>query len=240
MTIQTTSQNLRPASDVSGNGVYERVKARIIANTIPAGRRILVEPLADQFFVSSTPVREALIRLSAERVINDVPKAGFFAKEITENEIEGLFALQQLVLDWTLSVMEDDARGSDARENQSHALGILKPPDLLDRLDQTKSISPRTAVAIIDALFGHISRQSGNGDVIHMVGNINDRTHFVRQHYFEVFDDAQETLVQLCRAYHGQNFAILREDLRAHFHDMMDRLPGLLKIVRGHLLRTSA
>lgn len=221
--------------EIAGNGVYERVKARIIAHEYAPGKRIQVEPLADQFFVSSTPVREALIRLSAERVINDVPKAGFFIKEISAAEIEGLYALQQLLLDWCLSTIGNDCRGNDNRTP-----GILKPPHIFDETGHGKEISSDAAIRIMNELFTHISRQSGNADVIGLIGNINDRTHYIRTKYFEIFEDAGCQLLQLCETYYQKDFDQLRDDLRTYFHDKMDRLPDLLRLLRGAALRTSA
>ncbi len=222
-------------TEIAGNGVYERVKARIIAHEYAPGKRIQVEPLADQCFVSSTPVREALIRLAAEHVINDVPKAGFFIKEISASEIEGLYALQQLLLDWSLSTIGNDCRGNDNR-----APGILKPPDLLGETDQTTEISAVAAIRIMDNLFVHIARQSGNTDVISQIANINDRTHYIRQKYFEMFEDTKGAIAKLCGTYHEKQFDRLRDDLRNYFHDKMDRLPDLLRLLRGSALRTSA
>jgi len=228
--MQTAAHMNHMVSEITGNGVYERVKARVIAHELPPGKRILIEPLADQFFVSNTPVREALIRLAAEHVINDIPKAGFFVKEISASEVEGLYALQQLLLDWSLSTMRNDGR----------APGILKPPDLLGETDGVKEISSAAAVRIMNELFGHISRQSGNTDVIFQIGNINDRTHYVRRQYFEIFEDTKNALAQLCRAYHQKEFDRLRDNLRTYFHDKMDRLPDLLRVLRGTILRSTA
>lgn len=219
----------KQTNSVTGNGVYERVKARIIAHEYSPGKRILVEPLADQFFVSSTPVREALIRLAAERVINEVPKAGFFAKEISASETGGLYALQQLLLDWSLSAID----------KKSGAPGILKPPLIFDETGHEKEISSETAVQIANELFLHIARQSGNADIIRLIENINDRTHYFRRQYFEAFEDARCQLLQLCQTYYRKEFDQLRNDLSTHFHEKMDRLPDLLRILRGSLLKTS-
>lgn len=220
----------KQTNSVTSNGVYERVKARIIAHEFSPGKRILVEPLADQFFVSSTPVREALIRLAAERIINEVPKAGFFTKEISASEIEGLYALQLLLLDWSLSVIGNNCR----------APGILKPPLAFDEIGHGKEISSEAVVRFADELFVHIARQSGNADVIRLIENINDRTQYVRRQYFEVFEDAECQLLQLCQTYYRKEFDQLRNGLSAHFQEKMDRLPDLLRILRGSLLKTSA
>ena len=206
---------------VIGNGIYESVKARRVARELCSGKRISVEPLADQLFVSNTPVREALIRLAAERVIKDVPKAGFFIKDISESEMRDLYTLQHLLLDWCLSVIRNDGR----------VPGLLKPPDLCDELDRPELISPQKAVDVMDRLFIHISRQSGNADVVHMVGNINDRTHYVRKKQHEALGNTDHMLHGLCRTYHQKDFGKLREDLNAYFRDRIEGLRDLLRFL---------
>lgn len=207
--------------DVTGNGIYESVKARIVARELFSGKRISVEPLADQLFVSNTPVREALIRLAAERMIKDIPKAGFFIKEISESEMRDLYTLQQLLLDWCLSVIRVDGR----------VPGMLKPPNLCDELGQSEEVSPQKAVDVMGRLFLHISRQSGNADVIHMVGNINDRTHYIRKKEHEALGNADQALRGLCRTYHQKDFGKLREDLNAYFRDRIEGLSDLLRFL---------
>ena len=75
------------------NAVYQGIKSLIVSHDIAPGNRIRLEPLADKLSVSNTPVREALIQLAAENLINDIPNGGFFAKEISESEIRDLYVL---------------------------------------------------------------------------------------------------------------------------------------------------
>lgn len=214
--------------------VYEGVKARIIAHEPPSGRRIQTGPLAEQLFVSVTPVREALTRLAAERVIDEIPKAGFFVKEVSESEIADLYRLQQLLLEWTLSDIRHDGR----------APGILKPPDLASNLrvelEQGKETPTRLALRVMNELTLHIARQSGNADVIHIVGNINDRTYYVRIKDHEAFGDPKNELLRLCQAYYRREFDRVRAGLKASFRKKILRLPELLRQLRGALPRTPA
>lgn len=232
MKLVTGGEQKRGDSD--RHGVYESVKARIIANELPSGKRVLVEPLADRLFVSNTPVREALIRLAAERVIDEVPKAGFFVKEFSEAEIAGLYTLQQLLLRWSLSTIRDDGRTP----------GLLKPPnlpgDLHDALEQEGEIPSSLAVDVMDKLTVHIARQSGNADVMHIIQNINDRTRFVRAKDHEMFGDAEQEILHLCQAYYHGDFDRLRGALKAWLRKKALRLPELLRFIRGSMLRTSA
>ena len=218
-------------SDISttANSVYERIKARVIAHDLPIGQRILIEPLADQLFVSSTPVREALIRLSAEQVIQGVPKSGFFIKEISETEVRDLYSLQYLLLDWSLSLVRNNGR----------TLGMLKPPNLSAGADNNKDIPSHIAVGLTDALFLHIARQSGNADVIRIIGNINDRTHYARDKYFAAFTGETHAALQLCQEYYRKDFDALREELKTYFSQKTERLPNLLRLLRGTFIKGS-
>lgn len=207
--------------------VYEGVKARIIAYEPPSVRRIQTAHLAEQLFVSVTPVREALTRLAAERVIEEIPKAGFFVKEVSESETADLYRLQQLLLEWTLNDIRHDGR----------APGTLQPPDLASHLrvepEQGKEIPARLALRIMNELTLHIARQSGNADVIHIVGNINDRTYYVRMKDHEAFGDPEKELLRLCQAYHRREFDGVRAGLKACFREKILRLPELLRQLRG-------
>src|SRR4030095_9720681 len=49
--------------------------------------------------VSTTPVREALTRLAAERMIMSVPKRGLCARTPREDHISGLYSVNQTILD---------------------------------------------------------------------------------------------------------------------------------------------
>lgn len=228
--MQTAFSSVNPTGEIIGNGVYERVKARVIAHDLPVGKRILIEPLADQLFVSSTPVREALIRLSAEHVIQGVPKSGFFIKEISEAEIRDLYALQHLLLDWSLSAIRKD----DGKP------GMLKPPNLLAELHDKEDIPPSTAVRLTNTLLIHIARQTGNTDIIGIIANINDRTHYARDRDFATFEDTTHHAIQLCHLYYKKEFDALRKNLATYFHEKICRLPDLLRALRGTYIKNSA
>lgn len=219
--LAARSEN-RMRGDGEINGVYERVKARVVAREFTSGKRIQPEPLAERLLVSSTPVREALIRLAAERVIVKIPKAGFFVKELSESEVVDLYNLQNLLLDWSLR-LSSDGKGKGSR---------FKPPKFISDMREDASVSPQTVVRVIDDLFVHISNRSGNVDVVQIVRNINDRTRFVRLKDYEEFGDSEHRLPQLYEAYWEHRSDDLREDLKAYFRERVARLSALLRILK--------
>lgn len=57
--------------------VYEALKERILDMEYAPGERLVIDQIARELGVSGTPVRDALTRLAAERVIDFTPFRGF-------------------------------------------------------------------------------------------------------------------------------------------------------------------
>lgn len=190
----------------------------------------MVERLTEEYTVSATPVREALIRLASEQLIDDVPKAGFFQKALSESEISELFELQQMVLERSLQTIDCGER----------TFGILKPPDLCSSISRAPERLPEAFARVTSELFTHLTRQSGKTNFIHLIGNINDRTHYIRKKDFELFGDKGDVLNGLCESYRQKDFPALGGGLGAYFRQRLDRLPDLLRALRGAKLRDSA
>ncbi|HRA64843.1 MAG TPA: GntR family transcriptional regulator, partial [Caldilinea sp.] len=62
---------------VLADAVYERLKARIMDQGYPPRERLNIDALAVDLSVSPTPIREALARLSAERLVTFAAFKGY-------------------------------------------------------------------------------------------------------------------------------------------------------------------
>lgn len=211
------------ADEPESHRVYHSIKAMILSNELAEGERIPLEPLADRLFISVTPVREALIQLAAERLVRDVPKAGFFAKELSEAETRNLLTMNRLLLDWSLSV----AKGA------GEVPGMLKPPKLFREVERPREPSPQLAVEVMNVLFLHIARQSGNPEIVRLVRNANERTQYVRMKACEHLGDPGGQLLWLCLSYHRKDITCLRRDLSAYLERHTALLPDLIRLIRG-------
>lgn len=76
------------------NQVYERIEANILNGVYAQGEVISENKLAADLGVSRTPVREALARLEADRLIGDSP-AGTVVLGITEKDVDDMFTVKQ-------------------------------------------------------------------------------------------------------------------------------------------------
>lgn len=71
--------------------VYRSVRFDIVSGKISGGTRITETEIAQKFKVSRTPVREALQKLTQEKLITAIPKAGYLVEDLSDNELNDLF-----------------------------------------------------------------------------------------------------------------------------------------------------
>ena len=69
------------------NQIYCTVREDIVSGKYPGGTFLTENDLCDQFSVSRTPVREALIRLSQDRFVELIPNRGAVVPHVTITDI---------------------------------------------------------------------------------------------------------------------------------------------------------
>lgn len=74
--------------------VYASLRKNILERRFSAGERLNVEDLAKQLGVSRTPVREALNLLSAEGLVEIVPRSGTFVANLSAEDVREVFDLR--------------------------------------------------------------------------------------------------------------------------------------------------
>lgn len=64
--------------------VYRLVREELLARRTPPGERINVDALARDLHMSTTPVRDALLRLETDGLVRKVPNRGFLASPLLD------------------------------------------------------------------------------------------------------------------------------------------------------------
>jgi GntR family transcriptional regulator, rspAB operon transcriptional repressor len=80
-----------------GERVYEAVRDQIVTCELAPGSPLPVVDLARQFGVSLTPVRDALNRLAAEGLVEDVARKGYFVARLDSEDIVDLLHARRLI-----------------------------------------------------------------------------------------------------------------------------------------------
>jgi DNA-binding GntR family transcriptional regulator len=80
-----------------GDQVFEQLKKMIFDGEFRPGNRIIESEVAESIGISRTPVREALHKLEAERLIVRLPKGGYVVKGMSISEIEEIFDIRVIL-----------------------------------------------------------------------------------------------------------------------------------------------
>jgi DNA-binding GntR family transcriptional regulator len=80
-----------------GDKVYEAIRDQIVTCEFAPGSQLGVADLSRQLGVSLTPVRDAINRLMAERLVEDVPRRGYFVARLDPEGITDLLGARRLI-----------------------------------------------------------------------------------------------------------------------------------------------
>ncbi len=100
------------------DGIYEAVRADILACRLAPGRDMREEDLARRYRVSRAPVRDALLRLQREHLVTVVPRKGSRVNRVSVNDARDLFRLRL--------VLEPACVAAAARHAPDEVLGGLE------------------------------------------------------------------------------------------------------------------
>src|SRR5574337_1041891 len=77
--------------------VAERLRQRIFSHDLKPGSWVDEQTLAEQYGISRTPLREALKVLAAEGLVTLKPRRGCYVTEISERDLDEIFAVMALL-----------------------------------------------------------------------------------------------------------------------------------------------
>lgn len=151
---------------------YEAIRQRILDNVYPPGHRALEGEIAEELGISRTPVREALIRLANEGLVEVVPRHGMRVLPVSPTDMAEIYAV--------LTALESVAADLLARRRPSDA--ELKPLVEATR-DMTRALKADDldAWAAADERFHQgLVELAGNRALADAVSRLWDRAHRAR------------------------------------------------------------
>jgi len=96
--------------------VYDQLLDAILSGEINAGERLIQETLAEEMTVSRTPVREALLRLEREGILEPAPKRGFHVVEFTTSRALNVYEARQAVEGFAARLVAERASDEQLEE----------------------------------------------------------------------------------------------------------------------------
>jgi DNA-binding GntR family transcriptional regulator len=151
---------------------YQQIRSRIIANVWPTGHQALEQAIALELGMSRTPVREALIRLEKEGLVEVVPRHGMRVLPVSANDMREIYEI--------LTALESMAAELTAQRKPSKA--ELAPLEQASR-DMEAALTRNNLDAWADAdsrFHRHLLDLCGNRMLADAVMRYWDRSHRVR------------------------------------------------------------
>jgi DNA-binding GntR family transcriptional regulator len=151
---------------------HRELRRRILDNALPAGAILLEEEAAELLGLSRTPVREAMVRLAEEGLVEIRPRHGMRVKPISADDMREIYDV--------LAALEPKAAGLAARRGLS-AEELAGLDDAVAAMDAALVQGDLVAWAAADERF-HMSlvRASANRRLSATVGSFWDQAHRVR------------------------------------------------------------
>lgn len=123
--------------------VYRDLRQQIISMTLPPGTPIVEKDITQRYGISRTPVREAVLRLSEERLVDVVPKSGTFVSRIP-------LAVLREALVARRALEEATVRAATARATESQ---IMQLRAIIQRQRETAEAGDEEAFHMADEDF---------------------------------------------------------------------------------------
>lgn len=156
---------------------YTEIRRMVMLGEFPTGQRLAEEQIAEQLEVSRTPVREAFVRLHADRLLTRFSDGGFYVAEIDLFDLRDLYELRL-----TLELRGITRAVESGIEHDRSALVELREVWLGIQQDPP---APDGSFIELDETF-HIAllRSSGNLALVDVLESINVRIRPVRTYDF--------------------------------------------------------
>ena len=107
--------------------IYDYITDAIMNGELEPNHFINESELSKKIGISRTPVREALIRLSCEGVLESSPRKGFMLRSMDIKEAEDLYHV----------IGKLDAMAAEAALNHMKQEDYQKMEDLIEKMDET-------------------------------------------------------------------------------------------------------
>lgn len=176
--------------------VYLDLKSRILSGAYAPGTRLEAAQLSKLLASSATPVRDALYRLSGERIIESWHQEGFRQPLLSEADLVDLYG-------WGGALLSMALKGRSPRPDL--------PGGLIDLA--THDSYPEA----IESLFRTIAIGSANGELRAAIINFVERSTTVRILEARVDASARETLAAMEEDYRFGRWSALRSKI-TRFH----------------------
>ncbi len=134
--------NARTKSDYA----YETLKCAILSNTLKPGSHISISKVAKQLKISEIPVREAINKLCAQRLVTIETHVGAYVAHVSKQSIKHCLQLRELLEPWATGLIAGKLKKNTAK----------KLYDLNDEMTRALELEDYCSFGILNRKFHNI------------------------------------------------------------------------------------
>jgi DNA-binding GntR family transcriptional regulator len=132
--------------------IYEAIQESIVNNSYKPGEELQIDRLAEEFGVSTTPIREALIRLESSGLVNLIPNKGARVTAFREEDIRDTWEIRKL--------LEPYAAGLTAALDVNLEIQELNAAfETLEKGTQDGNLYIQSDIRLHELLYTHLSNE---------------------------------------------------------------------------------
>lgn len=150
--------------------VYDTIKQRIILLEIQPGSPINTNALSEELGVSVTPVREALIRLEADGLVNRVPNSTARVSEVHLHDLKDVLEARLLLIEQIAKLAARRVREDELEQMR----GLL---------EQMRQVTDRRELIRLDSEFHQLINLASKNRALSQVADLM-RNHVMRLWYY--------------------------------------------------------
>lgn len=194
------------------------LRERLLSGALVGGSPVIVQDEAERLRLSTTPVREALARLSGEGLVERAPAGGYVARRLDATTARELYAMHGHYVRIAL-------------ELNFRALGPIRLP--------APGFEAGRPVVAVDRLFAIVVCAAGNEVLWEAYRKVAGRLDLLRRLEPHLFDDLSEEAAGLYAAW-AQEAASGFEAASARYHDRRIGASGALAALALASARTGS
>jgi DNA-binding GntR family transcriptional regulator len=175
--------------------IYEAIQESIVNNSYKPGEELQIDRLAEEFGVSTTPIREALIRLESSGLVHLIPNKGARVTSFLEQDIRDTWEIRKLLEPYAAKLTASLDVGSEIQELHTAFAKLEHGP-------QDGNLYIQSDVRLHELLYVHLSNELLK-ETLH---NILQRS--MRMRYFA--EDVSKMHDQVVREVISEHKEILR------------------------------
>jgi DNA-binding GntR family transcriptional regulator len=213
----------------AGERAYAELKRRLLMGEFPVRLRLGEERLANLLSVSRTPVRQALVRLHAERLVERLADGGYAPTVPDLTAVHQFYEVRR--------ALELSALARPAGLGTRHDPAILEPLRDEWRALRQDTPEPDPSFVLLDESFHvRLAEASGNAALAELLGVVNERIRTVRMHDFLTGERIDRTITQ----HLGILEAVLAGDLETGLGRFTQHLGESIAVVEERAARAVA